>query len=105
MRLMPRQFITTDYVLLELADAFHKPSLRTEFLILWELLHHEPVFQIVSGNKNLLQRGVQFYKKRADKEWQLTDCISFLVMADLGIKEALTGDRHFAQAGFKPLLA
>jgi hypothetical protein len=104
-RLPGLRFVTTDYVLLELADAFHKPALRTEFLILWELVHREPTFQIVSGNKSLLQRGVQYYRKRADKEWQLTDCISFLVMEGLGIKEALTGDRHFEQAGFKALLA
>jgi predicted nucleic acid-binding protein len=39
-----------------------------------------------------------------DKEWPLTDCISFVVMAREGITEALTGDRHFEQVGFVPLL-
>jgi predicted nucleic acid-binding protein len=34
----------------------------------------------------------------------LTDCISFVVMEDEGISEALTGDKHFEQAGFKALL-
>jgi predicted nucleic acid-binding protein len=31
--------------------------------------------------------------------------VSFTVMADEGLTEALTGDRHFEQAGFKSLLA
>jgi uncharacterized protein len=47
---------------------------------------------------------MQFYRERPDKEWSLTDCISFVVMAEKGLSEALTGGRHFEQAGFKPLL-
>ena len=39
-----------------------------------------------------------------DKEWPLTDCVSFVVMKERGITEALTGDRHFEQAGFVALL-
>lgn len=42
---------------------------------------------------------------RLDKDWSLTDCISFVVMRDEGITEALTGDRHFEQARFIALLA
>jgi hypothetical protein len=39
-----------------------------------------------------------------DKEWGLIDCMSFIVMQDRGITEALTADDHFNQAGFKALL-
>jgi uncharacterized protein len=41
---------------------------------------------------------------RRDKEWSLTDCISFVVMKERGLTEALTADHHFEQAGFKALL-
>jgi predicted nucleic acid-binding protein len=44
------------------------------------------------------------FARRPDKSWSLTDCISFVVMADRGLTEALTGDRHFEQAGFRALL-
>jgi len=37
--------------------------------------------------------------------WPLTDCISFVVMPDHQLTEALIADRHFEQAGFKALLA
>jgi predicted nucleic acid-binding protein len=45
------------------------------------------------------------YRQRADKHWSLTDCISFVVMEQEGLREALTGDRHFAQAGFAAVFA
>ncbi len=41
---------------------------------------------------------------RADKEWSLVDCASFVVMQQRGLTEALTTDRHFEQAGFVRLL-
>jgi hypothetical protein len=51
-----------------------------------------------------MERGLDLYRSRPDKDWPLTDCISFVVMAQRGITEALTGDHHFRQAGFTPLL-
>ena len=55
-------------------------------------------------NSDLLQRGLELMRNRPDKDRSLTDCISFTVMTDARLKEALTGDRHFEQAGFVPLL-
>jgi predicted nucleic acid-binding protein len=40
-----------------------------------------------------------------DKEYSLTDCLSMRIMEQRGIEEVLTADQHFAQAGFRPLLA
>ncbi len=42
---------------------------------------------------------------RRDENWSLTDCISFVVMNEHGMSEALTGDHHFAQAGFHPVFS
>jgi uncharacterized protein len=58
----------------------------------------------VAASSELLKRGLALYDGRPDKEWQLSDCISFVVMEDEGITDALTGDRHFEQAGFQALL-
>ncbi|KAF5428591.1 hypothetical protein C5S39_11130 [Candidatus Methanophagaceae archaeon] len=51
-----------------------------------------------------MQRAIDFYRDREDKEWGLTDCISFIVMGDQGLTDALTADEHFEQAGFRALL-
>ena len=59
---------------------------------------------IIFVTNDLYLRAVRHYQQRPDKEWGLTDCISFLVMSDRGLTAALTADRHFAQAGFVCLL-
>jgi len=38
------------------------------------------------------------------KQWGITDCISFVVMQQHGISEALTADHHFQHADFQTLL-
>jgi predicted nucleic acid-binding protein len=47
------------------------------------------------------QAGFDLFASRPDKNWSLTDCISFAVMSERGITEALTQDQHFVQAGFR----
>lgn len=44
------------------------------------------------------------YKSHADKQWSLTDCISFVAMRRVSITDALTFDHHFEQAGFRALM-
>jgi len=44
------------------------------------------------------------YCRREDKNWSLTDCMSFVVMEDEDIEDVLTADHHFEQAGFVALL-
>jgi predicted nucleic acid-binding protein len=49
-------------------------------------------------------KAIELYSQRPDKEWSLTDCVSFITMQEHGLAEALTGDHHFEQAGFVALL-
>jgi predicted nucleic acid-binding protein len=60
--------------------------------------------KIIPATTDLFQRGLRLYEKRPDKQWSLTDCTSFVTMKDENLAGALTGDEHFAQAGFKALL-
>jgi hypothetical protein len=96
--------LTTAWVLTEVADAMAGPGLREVFLRLLETLKADPNCTIVPPTEALFDEGVRLYGDRSDKDWSLTDCISFAVMRQQGIIRALTGDRHFEQAGFQALL-
>ncbi len=98
------RLVTTGYVLTEVADAFAAPRDRPRFLALLDILDADPSVTIVPASEELFRRGVDLYRQRADKDWPLTDCLSFVVMGDHGATEALTGDHHFQQAGYVPLL-
>jgi len=95
--------VTTQWVLTEVADALAASSSRQAIRSLVAELADNPSVLLVEATTALFQRGLTIYHDRPDKHWSLTDCISFVVMTDRGISEALTGDRHFAQAGFHPV--
>jgi len=99
------QLVTTRWVLAEVADAMASPAYRTRAAMFLTLAKANPWLTIMNGTDALFEQGCDLYAKRPDKDWSLTDCISFAAMANEGLAEALTGDRHFEQAGFKALLA
>ena len=96
--------VTTRWVLAEVADALCAPAWRGRAGAFVGFVLTAPGFLVQGGSDELFARGMELYRGRPDKEWSLTDCISFVVMADEGLSEALTGDRHFEQAGYKALL-
>jgi len=98
------RIITTDWILMEIGDALCQPQMRTLFPALLDQLRGDPDVIVVEANRGLFDQGVSLYGDRADKSWSLTDCISFIVMRDWNLTEALTADRHFEQAGFVALL-
>jgi len=92
--------LTTAWVVAELANAMSQPANRPFFLSLLRDLQTDARVTIVPPTEELFRRGLDLYSRRPDKAWALTDCISFLVMEDYGLKEAATLDHHFTQAGF-----
>ena len=96
--------MTTQAVMLEIGNALSKQRYRRQAVILLNSLEEDPIVEIVSLSPQLYTRAFQLYCKRPDKEWGLIDCVSFIVMQDRGITEALTADEHFSQAGFRALL-
>ena len=91
-------------VLLEIADGFARADRRAKGYALLERLETEDRYHISPITDDNLDEALALYRARADKEWGLTDCITFVVMKQEGVTEALTADVHFRQAGFKALL-
>ena len=94
----------TENLLMELADALSESGSRRLVAPFIRELSQDPKVQIIPVTAELFQRGLRLYEERQGKGWTLTDCTSFVVMRDENVTDALTGDHHFGQAGFKALL-
>jgi len=99
-----RPVLLTDFTLLELGNALSGAGQRELFSRLVSHLRAHPNVRIIPASRDLLDRGLELFSRRGDKEWSLTDCTSFVVMQEEGLTEALTTDHHFEQAGFRALL-
>ena len=93
----------TEAVLVEIGNALASINRKgaTEFI---ESCYKTANTKVVMVDTALLKRGLDLYGNRPDKEWGLTDCISFVVMKDQGLSLALSTDIDFRQAGFDPLM-
>src|SRR3954469_15491354 len=60
-------------------------------------------YESIPPDQATFEGALNLYRQRPDKAWSLTDCTSFILMQQRSITDALTGDRHFQQAGFNPL--
>ena len=96
--------ITTRAVILEIGNALARLRYRASAIELLDSLEEDPNVKIVPLSEELYNRAMELYRQRPDKEWGITDCVSFVVMQDYGLTEALTTDEHFKQAGFRALL-
>ncbi|MGH7169240.1 MAG: type II toxin-antitoxin system VapC family toxin [Gemmataceae bacterium] len=97
------RFLTTDAVLLEIGNALAKKYRQEAVEAITHLLTSEDV-EVVRLTAALFDESFALYKSHRDKEWGLIDCISFVVMRQNDIQEALTFDRHFVQAGIRALM-
>ena len=96
--------LTTRFVLLEVAAAFSRASSRAWYGDLLDQLAGDPNVTVLPLADDDMTAGEELYRNRPDKDWSLTDCTSFRVMEARGLRDALTNDRHFEQAGFVALL-
>jgi predicted nucleic acid-binding protein len=99
-----RSFVTSDAVLIELANFFAKAGMRGQALSAIRKLRAAPGWTIQSVDRPLLVRAERRYGRHLDEAWSLTDCISMEIMVDFEATEAATPDAHFAQAGFRVLM-
>lgn len=93
-------YLTTEAVLTEIGNALARPLWRNLGVATLTELRADPDIEIVSVSAELFDRAFELYAARSDKSWGLTDCISFVVMQERGLTQALTTDKHFEQAGF-----
>jgi len=99
-----RQITTTELILVEIADDLASIRFRDQAARIIDALQASHFVEIVAASSELLTLALDLYRQRSDKEWGLTDCVSFVVMRERGLLDCLTVDVHFQQAGFHSLL-
>ncbi len=97
----PPLLVTTSYVFDEIVTFFNSRGHHAKAIEVGNRLLNSPSVRLVHVDEGLFQAGWNYFQKHKDKEYSLTDCISFIVMEEFEISEAFAFDRHFVQAGFK----
>ena len=99
----PRRLVTSSYVLVEVVTLLNNRRSHSKAVELGNNLLSSRLFNVVHVNEELFYEAWRYFQKYKDKRYSLADCVSFVLMNKLGIEEALTFDKHFAQAGFRNL--
>ncbi len=66
--------------------------------------HQDTQIEVEPFAVDMIAAASRLYEARSDKDWSLTDCLSFLVMEQRRVPRALTTDHHFRQVGFEAVL-
>lgn len=99
----PPLLLTTSYVFDEVVTFFNSRGRHEKAVEVGSNLIQTDSIELIHVDEALFYEGWEYFQKHKDKTYSLTDCISFVVMKQRGIKTALTFDRHFTQAGFEKL--
>jgi len=107
-RILPEncRIVTSQTIFSEVLESFAKRSvfIKEEIIAFVAEVILDSSVILEPSTPKLFDDTITFYRKHCDKEWGFIDCSSFVIMKRKGIKEALTYDKHFIQAGFKALL-
>jgi predicted nucleic acid-binding protein len=93
-------FVTTDYVLDEAVTLTRFAHSHGKAVELAEATLSSKFVKLVHCDEELFSEGMEVFERHSDKEWSLTDCVSFATMKRHGVRTAFTFDSHFKQAGF-----
>lgn len=96
-------WLTTDCVLLEIENSLARSFRSAAVGTIKNFLTSEEII-IIGLAADLFHRAFELYQTYNDKTWGLIDCVSFIVMRENNITDALTNDKHFQQVGFNALM-
>ena len=97
--------VSTEWIVGEtctLLVARQRPHLVARFL---DYLDRSAALLVVNPDAALLATAKSLIRRQAERGYSFVDCLSFCLMRERRIREALTTDDHFRKAGFVPLLA
>lgn len=93
--------VTTSYIFDEVVTYFNSRGHHQKAIQVGNNLLYSPSVELIQVDEVLFHAGWDYFQQHQDKQYSLTDCISFVVMQQRTIQTGLTFDQHFAQAGFQ----
>jgi predicted nucleic acid-binding protein len=93
--------VTTSYVFDEVVTYFNSRGHHAKAVEVGNRLLTSQSVKFVQVDEKFFNEGWAYFQLHKDKDYSLTDCISFVVMKALGMDTAFAFDRHFVQAGFQ----
>jgi uncharacterized protein len=99
-----RRFFVTDYIVDESTTLLlvrHNHAAAAGFL---DTIERSEALQLEWTDSERFYAAAALFRKDSDKAWSFTDCVSFITMRELRIRDAFSTDQDFKQAGFVPLL-
>jgi uncharacterized protein len=96
----PARLVTTSLVFAEIVTLLSARGQRQRSIQVGDWLFSSKHLLLVDVDRSLFDDGWAYFKQHDDKQYSLTDAVSFVLMKRLGIRTALTFDHHFRQARF-----
>jgi predicted nucleic acid-binding protein len=98
--------VTTETVLIELLNFFSEYGAEMRQTVVDTVRDILVGLDIdyISHSPEIFLDALDFYERRLDKDYSLTDCVSMLTMKNLAVQKILTHDDHFKQEGLTILL-
>jgi len=94
------EVITTSYILDETLTLIRNRLGIRASIEFSRKIRDSRIVRLVSVSREVEERALDLFERYDDKSFSFTDCVSFVVMQDLGIRDAFTFDEHFVQVGF-----
>ena len=100
------RIVTSEMVLIEYLNEMskHGPNHRRMAVETVKDLQNDSSVEIVPVTSEQFWEAVEYYGSRLDQRWSLVDCVSFMLMGEKKIQDALAHDSDFESAGFRALL-
>ena len=94
------EIVTTSYIMDETLTLIRFRMGINASIDFSKKLRKSEVVKIVRVLRGIEEKSLDTFERYADKDFSFTDCVSFVVMLEMGIKEAFAFDQHFDQMGF-----
>ena len=94
------EIITTSYILDETLTLIRFRIDIKASIGFSKKIRKSKVVKIVQVSKEIEEKALDIFERYDDKDFSFTDCVSFVVMREMGVKEAFAFDEHFNQMGF-----